>query len=485
MSQEGVVEAFAEEEFAPESDRPFNIETHGINIIPLADRHGKPEELFWLWFGGLIGIVDFVIGAVVVSLGLSLGEALSAIVIGDLSFVLIGLAAMAGPEAGTTTIVISRAPFGIRGNFLPAVLSWLTIVGWEGVNSVTGVLTVVEIFKVAGFGTGTGIKVISIVLFIAAMIIWAIWGHATIVTVQKIFAVLVGLAMLGVLYFGFQHADWSFAGGKPVTGSHFTTWIWAIFIVMAANGLGFMNMPADYTRYMPRSASKARIALYTALGAFIPTTILQSAGAIVGTKLNMFDPIGSLSNVMPKWFLVPFLAIAALSMVAANILNTYSSGLNLLALGVRLPRYVTVVFDAILVTLFVWIAIFLYNYVNTYTSFLSLTIWWFAPWTGIFLVDMYRRHIRYRSDDLVKTSGGAYWYRDGFNWRAIASLVVGAVAAALVTNSTLWVSPISKGPLGGLDLSVVVGLIVGAGLYWLLGSPAQEAAEPDQVLSTT
>src|SRR5947209_3266526 len=120
MSQEGVVDAYAEEAFTLEADRPFNIETHGININPHRHRHGKPEELFWLWFGGLIGVVDFVIGAVVVSLGLSLGEAISAIVIGDLSFILLGLAAMAGPEAGTTTIVISRAPFGIRGNFLPA-----------------------------------------------------------------------------------------------------------------------------------------------------------------------------------------------------------------------------------------------------------------------------------------------------------------------------------------------------------------------------
>ncbi len=55
----------------PETDQPYKIEQRGIDIVPLDERHGKPLELFWIWAASLMGIVDLVIGAVVISLGLS------------------------------------------------------------------------------------------------------------------------------------------------------------------------------------------------------------------------------------------------------------------------------------------------------------------------------------------------------------------------------------------------------------------------------
>lgn len=462
-------------EAGPAGDRPFKIEQHGIDVIPLEERHGEPKELFWVWAGALFGVVDFVIGAVVISLGLSIWEAVTAIIVGDLSFILLGMAATAGPAAGTSTVVISRAPFGNRGNLLPALLSWLTIIGWEGVNAVVGVLTITKLLDQAGLGSGDGVKVIAMVIFLAALALFAVWGHATIVKVNKFFTYALGICMIGILYFGFKHADWHFAGGDLAAGSHFTTWLWAVTIVAAANGYGFMNMPADYTRYLPKAASKTKIAFYTFLGAFVPTTLLQSAGAIIGTKLDMLDPVGSMSEVVPGWFLVPFLVIAGVTMIAVNVINTYSSGLNLLAIGVRIPRYLSVVFDVVLVSLFVSIALFVTDFVSTYTNFLTLTIWWVAPWTGIFLVDMYRRKFVYKSEDLFRR--GVYWYRGGVNVNAIVSLFLGAVACFLFTNSTLVVGPIADA-LNGADLSVAAGTIVGAGLYWVLERRPAQIAEP-------
>ncbi len=101
---------------APESDRPFKIEQRGIGVVPDTERHGNPRELFWIWAASLMGIVDLVIGAVVISLGLSLWAAVAAVIIGNLSYVLVGLVATNGPAAGTSTIVISRSAFGVRGN---------------------------------------------------------------------------------------------------------------------------------------------------------------------------------------------------------------------------------------------------------------------------------------------------------------------------------------------------------------------------------
>jgi purine-cytosine permease-like protein len=454
----------------PDSDAPFKIEAHGIDIIPDADRHGRPIDLFWIWAGALVGIVDLVIGAVILSLGLSLWQAVGAIVIGNfVSYIFMGLAAMNGPAGGTSTIVLSRAAFGVRGNAPTNLLSFLTIVGWEGVNSVVGVLALIALFTAIGFdGNNPIIKLLSIAIFMAVMVVWAIFGHATLVIVNRILLIAVGIAMLGVLFFGFQHVNWNYAGGQLAGSNQFTTFVLGAMIAAAANGFAFMNMPADYSRYLPRSASRREIALWSGLGAFIPATIFNAAGAFIGTGIDAFDPIGSLQKVVPGWFLVIFLVIAIVSMVAANTVNTYSSGLNLLALGLRMKRYKTVVIDATLATAFVLYVLFIYNFVNTLENFLALMIWWIAPWSGIYLVDMGLKKFKYQSEDLVRSGGGTYWYNNGVNWNAIAALVAGAVAAAGFTNATFFVSPIVSGPLGGMDMSIPAGLIVGGGLYYLL-----------------
>ena len=47
------------------------------------------------------------------------------------------------------------------------------------------------------------------------------------------------------------------------------------------------------------------------------------------------DPIGALTTLLPTWFLVPFALVAVGGLVSGAILDIYSSGLTLLALGLR------------------------------------------------------------------------------------------------------------------------------------------------------
>jgi purine-cytosine permease-like protein len=267
-----------------------------------------------------------------------------------------------------------------------------------------------------------------------------------------------------------------------------STFVLAVMIVAAANGLAFTNMPADYSRYLPTSASRKKIAFYTALGAFLPATILNAAGAIIGTKLNAFDPVGSLGHVVPHWFHFIFLLIAIISMIWANIINTYSSGLNLQAMGIRVVRYKTVLIDAVLATGFVCYALWVSNFTSSLENFLALAIWWIAPWTAIYLVDMYLRHYQYASEDLVRPRGGVYWFSNGVNWSAVVALVAGAGGSVLFTNATLFASPLTTGPLGGADLSIPAGMIVGGVVYYVFNRRQASADLPtvsDHEVSTT
>ena len=410
-------------------------------------------------------------------MGLSLWAAVAAVAIGNLSYILVGMTAMNGPTAGTSTIVISRAAFGHRGNSAPTFLSWLTIICWEGVNAVVGTLALVSIFSMYGLN-GNGFKILSLVIFIVLMLVWAILGHATITFVNRVMTYLIGIAMCIVLYYGFQHVNWSYGWSHTMAGSNkLSTFVLAVTFVAAANGIGFANMSADYSRYLPRSTSRKKIAIWTMLGAFIPATILNGAGAIIGTKLNTFDPIGSLVKVVPHWFHLLFLLVAIISMIWANIINTYSSGLALQAMGVRIQRYKTVAVDAIFASAFVCYALWISNFTSTLENFLALAVWWLCPWIGIYVVDMFLRHYRYNSADLVHSRGGIYWFSNGVNWSAVAALVVGAGGSVLFTNATLFASPLTTGPLGGADLSIPVGMIVGGLVYYLFNRHPIEPTE--------
>ena len=42
---------------------PAALERRTIDIIPLAERHGKPRDLFTIWFGSNMMLLTFVTGA--------------------------------------------------------------------------------------------------------------------------------------------------------------------------------------------------------------------------------------------------------------------------------------------------------------------------------------------------------------------------------------------------------------------------------------
>ena len=99
-------------------DPAFRVEQHGIDFIPESERWATPRNIGALWAGSAINVEYFIYGALLMGFGFSFYTALSIIIIGNLSFFLLGLASLQGPEGGTTAFAISRAAFGTRGSRL-------------------------------------------------------------------------------------------------------------------------------------------------------------------------------------------------------------------------------------------------------------------------------------------------------------------------------------------------------------------------------
>src|SRR3954468_20643460 len=141
------------------------VQANGINVVAEDERHGRPRDLFWPWFGANVSIFGLSYGAFALGFGISFWQAVVVGLVGiTFSFLLCGLIAVAGKRGSAPTMVLSRAAFGVRGNKLPAVISWLLTVGWEAGLVVLATLATATVFERLGWGGGNLTKVIALVV---------------------------------------------------------------------------------------------------------------------------------------------------------------------------------------------------------------------------------------------------------------------------------------------------------------------------------
>jgi len=250
--------------------------------------------------------------------------------------------------------------------------------------------------------------------------------------------------------------------------------------VMAGLGISWANVGADYTRYLPRAASSRGIVGWTVLGASIGPVVLITFGVLLagkGTGLSTSaNPLGDLAEPLPTWFLVPYLLVAAGGLVAGALLDIYSSGLNLLTLGVRLPRYQSVAIDGVIMILGnVYMLFIAKDFLGTFQGFLLVLGVPLAAWAAVFLVDMatlrrggYDVRALYRgppegSGQAVNAAGVVAW---------LIGVVVGLGLITSTTAGFTWLGWWAKGPFEGSSLGLLVAFVVAGLVYGLWAVPA-------------
>ncbi len=473
------VENTSSDPVVSESDLVFRVEQHGIDFIPESERWATPRAIGGMWAGASIQIEYYIYGAILMTFGFTFAQALTIIFIGNLSYFLLGLCSLQGPQTGTTVFSINRASFGPNGSRGIAVFNWITQIGFEveGLILIVGAGLVLAIK--AGFSPGDPTKVIFVLLAVAIQGILPFLGHASIVKVLRIlvipfivlFAVMLGFAIPHATTHGVAHgADWQ-------------TWMEGLAFTITLSGLGWAECGNDYTRYCAPDSSKRAIVGWVFVGAAIPQVLIMTLGAAVGTFLttvgkasNAFLPFAHQSAI-PAWFVVIFLIFCIAQLFAINSLDMYSSGVTLQALGVHVKRSVAVLIDCVLALAVTLYAIFNSSFSTYLKDFVDLVIVWIAPWTAIFLVDWAMRRFRYSPSELQRTDrGGLYYGSGGISWPAVIAQLLGMYAALSALSVTFslphWLNPITwatRDSFGyGADFSVFLGMVVGGLVYLAL-----------------
>jgi len=468
----------------PEEDQAFHVEQHGIDFIPESERWAKPRDIAGMWAGASVNVEYFVYGAILMGFGFSFTQTLSLILIGNLSWFLVGLCSLQGSDTGTTVFAINRASYGPQGSKFVAFFNWLTQLGFEveGLILIVGAALVLSIK--GGFHPGTPAKLLFVLLAVGVQILLPFLGHATMVRVLR-WLIAPFVAIFAVLFiYSAGHAH------QHVPAASYVNWqlyFVGLAFTITLSGLGWTECGNDYTRYLPRNASKGSTIGWLFLGTAVPEILCMILGALVftfvgtGATWNGADPFQSFTahSAIPGWFIVVFLIFAVVQLFGINSLDLYSSGVTLQALGLRWKRYQCVLLDSAICLVITTYAVFNSHFSTYMKDFVDVVIIWIAPWFAIFIVDWWMRRSRYVPAELQKTDRSSiYWSSGGVNWSAIIAQLLGMAAAMSALSPTFhvpnWMHEItvatggSAGATGGADFSVFTGVFVGGVAYFLL-----------------
>ncbi|GAA4266849.1 purine-cytosine permease family protein [Frondihabitans peucedani] len=417
---------------------PRGVEANGVNVIDESERKGSPRQLFWPWFAANVSVLGIGYGAYLLFFGVSFWQAVVVGVLGIVvSFLFCGLIALAGKRGNAPTMTLGRAAFGVNGNKVPSVISWVLTVGWETALTSLAVLATATVFERLGFGGGVVTKVVALLVVAALVVFGGILGFDFLMRLQKWITIAGGV--LTVVYIALTAHRIDFGAVSALPPAALPAVIGGFVFMMTGFGLGWVNAAADYSRYLPRSASSRGVVWWTTFGAAVAPVILLVFGLLLaGSSKSVFtaiaaDPIGALAKLVPTWFLIPFAVVAILGLVGGSVMNIYSSGFSLLNAGIRIPRYAAASVDGVvMIAGTVYVAFFATAFVVPFQGFLITLGVPIAAWAGIFLADLQLRRKDYATAELFDRRG-----RYGnVQWVTIGLIALGtAIGWGLVTNT--------------------------------------------------
>ncbi|MGW8374611.1 cytosine permease [Streptomyces sp. ODS28] len=447
------------------AETPALVERHSIDVVPDSERHGRAFSQFTLWLGANLQITAVVTGALAVVFGSNVLWAVAGLALGNLlGGTVMALHSAQGPRLGLPQMISSRAQFGVRGAIVPLLLVIVMYVGFFASGTVLAGQATGELTHLGDTG--------GIVLFGAITAVTAAVGYRLIHAIGRIASVVCALAFV---YLGFRLLERADLGAL-LSDRSFDFPLFLLAISLSASWqLAFGPYVADYSRYLPRSTS-ARATFWWTLGGsalgsqwsmtFGALAAAAAGDAFVGHEVGYVVGLGGTGLAAAVLYFV-----IALGKLTINVLNTYGGFMSLVTSvsGFRgqkeiSPRTRAVYIGGIMVAGTAVALLGKDTFLASFKDFLLFLLTFFTPWSAINLVDYYL--IAKERYDLPALSDPSGRY-GAWRWRALTVYFVGLLAQLPFLATHFYTGPLVA-PLGGADISWLVGLAVPALLYWLL-----------------
>ncbi len=459
-----------------EALQPPGIELHSIDFVPDSERHGEVSHLGAIWFVGNINLTAMATGITALSFGASLGWTVVATVLGSLfGTFFMAFHSAQGPQLGLPQLVQSRPQFGYLG---AAVTVWVfALVNYVAYNTSDALLSGDAFHELVGLDRSAG-------YFVAAAIaaVIALFGYRWIHRINRVLTwpMVVLMVAFTAAAFGSSGVPASaFALGDFDAPSFMT-----VFVIVAGFQLGWAPYVSDYSRYLPATVGVRSTFWWTYLPSGLSGIWVFSLGAVAAAAApDAATPIAAfkaLGDGLVRGFGTVAVAGLLVGLLAVMAINQYGGMMSMISIRdsvkpVEPSRRVRVVGIAVMFVL-VWgtaqfVGVERFN--TFYGNVLIFLAYLFTPWTAINLVDFF----------FVRR--GVYSIREMFNpegmygrwgWRGNVAYLVTIVVMVPFMVTTPFTG-FAATALGGVDVSIFVGLPLAGLLYWWFCSDLDLAAE--------
>jgi NCS1 family nucleobase:cation symporter-1 len=458
---------------------PVSIETRSIDYIPDAERHGGLLSQFTLWLGANLQVTAIVTGALAVVFGGDVFWSLIALLIGQL----VGGAVMAlhgaqGPQLGLPQMISCRVQFGVYGAVIPIVAVCLMYIGFSASGAVLAGQAIGELLHVE---EGVGIALFSVVIVIVTL-----FGYRLIHVLGRLSS-LVGVAAF-VYMFGKLFATHDIAA--LLAQRHFSLNSFLLTMSLSASWqIAYGPYVADYSRYLPRDTSERGIFAAVGLGSVIGSQTSMAFGvfaAALGGKEFEHHEVAYIVGLASTGTAAALLFFCiAFGKVMVTSLNAYGSFMSMATIvsGFRRGVRISVLHRFFYVVAMVGLAATLaltgrHSFLKGFESFILFLLAAFTPWSAINLVDYYC-FTRSRYDVPALSDPDGRYGR--WNITGIAIYAAGILVQVPFISTAFYTGPLVA-PLGGADISWILGLIVPATLYYGVARTSTARIPPRLIL---
>jgi NCS1 family nucleobase:cation symporter-1 len=442
---------------------PLLVEDAGSRIVetgvPLEQQSMTLEKIFWSHFSPNFGPGQWIIGALLVGMGLNFWWGLLAIVVGNtLGGLPVALSAVMGPRTGLTQIEMSRFSFGRLGTRVPAALNYVTIVVWDAVSNVPAAIALIAIAALVHLAVPFWI---CLTLLVLVQMIAGTYGHHVVQILQKYigYVMIVAFGVVGVV--AVLH------GGSPHPLPQPTIAMFLLGVTLtASNAISWAPYSSDYTRYAPRDTPPAAIIALSYVGLVLSSGSMQVLGLLTAAHIVGTSPEALIASIvaMTGAFAPVALIAVTLSAISGNAVNDNTASYSLISSGVKIARPLAATITGILG--FIVAIAGEGAFAQLFSNYLVVLLYWVAPWMGIMLADWYWRG-EPQPGRVLRWGSGATIF-----------IVVLALTIALFASSPTYTGPIAKA-LGGLDIGYLVGFFA-AGLIAIVVMRNERAPRTDR-----
>lgn len=396
-----------------------------------------------LWIGMSVVITTYTLAGGFIEAGMNWWQAMLTILLGNcIVLIPMVLNAHAGTKYGVSFPVLARASFGTKGANIPAILRAIVACGWFGIQTWIGGTAIDALFTAVWSGwagldamiAGNPLHTwLSFLLFWVIQVVIILKGIEGIKHLESWSAPLLLLGGVVLLIWAANASD---GLGNILAGSSAlqkqTNSFWTIFPGALTASVGYwatlsLNIP-DFTRYARSQRSQI---LGQALGlpltmtafAFIGVAVTSATVIIYGEAIP--DPVKLIQKfdstfVILFAMLVIFVAQLTTNM-AANVVSPSNDFSNL---NPKKISYVTggLITAVIGILMMPWqlmssMGAYIFTWLIGYSGLMGAI-------GGVLICDYFLiRGKRLELAELFKVDG-IYSYSGGFNWRAVAALII-------------------------------------------------------------